>query len=88
MFTSSNPLAPTLSPLGRGEGVVSIWCVCSNTPFGKKRPKNACDNRRLTVYYWQAMEFACPSWENRATSKAFGADHFSADDSYESRPAG
>ena len=26
MFYGSNPLTPTLSPLGRGEGVVSIWC--------------------------------------------------------------
>src|SRR5208282_4614938 len=27
MFFSSNPLAATLSPLGRGEGVVSIRCA-------------------------------------------------------------
>jgi len=26
----SNPLAPSLAPLERGEGVVSIWCVCSD----------------------------------------------------------
>jgi hypothetical protein len=46
--------------------------VCLGTPFGSERPKKACDNRRLTFYYQQAMEFAFPSWENRATPKVFG----------------
>jgi hypothetical protein len=32
MFTDSNPLAPALSPLGRGEGVVSFWCVGLDSP--------------------------------------------------------
>ena len=39
MFTGSNPLTPTLSPLGRGEGVVFIWCVCSDAP-DPREPSN------------------------------------------------
>ena|GEM_PF-6499899 len=26
------PLAPTLSPFGRGEGVISVRCVCQDAP--------------------------------------------------------
>ena len=32
MFYGSNFLTPTLSPLGRGEGVVSIWCGYKDAP--------------------------------------------------------
>ncbi len=77
------------SPRLGGERELFPFCACVQIrPFGKKRPKIACDNRRLAFYYRQAMEFAFLSLENRATPKAFGADYFSADDSYESRPAG
>src|SRR5208282_1528370 len=36
-FTSPNPLAPALSPLGRGEGVVTISCVGSDAPVNMWR---------------------------------------------------
>ena len=50
MFTSTNPSPPALSPFGRGEGVISVRCVCQNA-------RAACFETRN-----QTISSVAPSW--------------------------